>query len=250
MGYNQIHKQLIEQMYRIISLTIVFLLILQGACTRSDSDFKLPGVYRVNVQQGNVIDQEMLDRLKPGMEKHQVRFIMGTPTIADPFHPDRWEYIYTLTQGASQRIQRHLTIYFVDEKLAYLDGDVKTSLRKPPENITSRSKIVDVPIREQRQKGLIERVVDKIPLIGGDDENPPDIKKVEEQAMTQPEQELEQEQKQAQEQDQEQSAEEAGEESSAEDADNDAGEKEEKGFFGRIFSRLPFVGDEEDEVDE
>lgn len=171
-GYNPIHKQLIEQMNRKITLTIIISLVLQCACTRSDSDYKLPGVYRISVQQGNVIDQDMLDRLKPGMEKHQVRFIMGTPSIVDPFHPDRWEYIYTFTQGASQRKQRHLTIYFVDEKLAYLDGDVKTSLRKPPENLSPRSKIVEVPIREQKQKGLIGRVVDKLPFVGEDDAPP------------------------------------------------------------------------------
>ena len=50
--------------------------------------------YKIDVQQGNFLDQEMVAKLKPGMTRSQVRFLLGTPLIADPFHPDRWDYVY------------------------------------------------------------------------------------------------------------------------------------------------------------
>ena len=159
-------------MNRLFALTSLILLLLPLGCSRSDGDLKLPGVYRIDIQQGNVIEQEMLDRLKPGMEKHQVRFIMGTPTMIDPFHPDRWEYLYTYTEGASQRQQRRLTLYFEGEKLAFLDGDVKTSLREPPENYGNKSRIVDVPLRVQRDFSLFGNIAKIIPFIGDDEPAP------------------------------------------------------------------------------
>ena len=155
----------------------IVLVVLLTACARSDSDYKLPGVYRISVQQGNVIQQEMIDQLKAGMEKHQVRFIMGTPTIIDPFHPDRWDYIYTFTPGADRRIQRKLTVYFVDERLAYLEGDVQTSLSPPPDTIRNRSRIVDVPDRTRRERGLISSILDRLPG-GGEDYDTPEVEEI------------------------------------------------------------------------
>ena len=165
MRYNARFNSVSIGMNRLFPLSIIFLLLLPAACMRSDGDLKLPGVYRIDIQQGNIIDQDMIDQLKPGMERHQVKFIMGTPTIIDPFHPDRWDYIYTYTHGASQRQQRHLTIYFENGKLAYLDGDVVTGIRKPPESLR-KSKIVEVPVRAQKKRGLLARIFDKIPGVG------------------------------------------------------------------------------------
>ena len=105
---------------------------------------KLPGVYRIDIQQGNVIEQEMLDKLQPGMAKDQIHFIMGTPTIVDPFRNDRWEYIYTFSKGGNRRQQRHITIYFEEDKLAYLEGGVVLGIRRPPEDYRKERKTVDV----------------------------------------------------------------------------------------------------------
>lgn len=168
MRYNAQLKSVSISMNRLFSLSILLPLLLSVACTRSDGDFKLPGVYRISIMQGNVIEQNMLDRLKPGMEKRQVKFIMGTPTITDPFHPERWDYIYTFTPGADQRHQRHVTLYFEDDKLAYLDGDVVTSIRKPPENLR-KSKIVEVPQWRRKKPGLIDSVINKLPFVGKDE---------------------------------------------------------------------------------
>ena len=133
---------------RFLSCLLVLLVLM--ACS-AEGTRKLPGVYRVDVQQGNVLEQEMLDKLRPGMVKDQVHFIMGTPTIIDPFHNDRWEYIYTFSKGGGTRQQRHITIWFEDDKLAYLDGSIVEGIRKPPEEYRKERKTVDVPLKREKK---------------------------------------------------------------------------------------------------
>jgi outer membrane protein assembly factor BamE len=86
--------------------------------------------YRPDVQQGNVITAEMVDQLRPGMTREQVKFMLGTPLLTDPFHPDQWNYLYYLNPriGAPQR--RNLVIYFKDNRL-----DQFTSDPMPPESM-------------------------------------------------------------------------------------------------------------------
>ena len=67
------------------SLTLVGLFALAGC--------SFPGVYKVDIQQGNVVTQDMIDQLRPGMTRKQVRFIMGNPLITDTFHANRWDYL-------------------------------------------------------------------------------------------------------------------------------------------------------------
>ena len=86
---------------------------------------KIPGIYRIDIQQGNVVDQDMLDRLEPGMEKRKVRFILGTPLLVDTFNQDRWDYLYSISEGGGTRQQRHVSLYFEDERLARIEGDVQ-----------------------------------------------------------------------------------------------------------------------------
>lgn len=81
--------------------------------------------HRVEVQQGNLVTQEMVARLKPGMSPSQVRFVLGTPLIVDPFHKDRWDYAYLLKQKGDVIEQRHITILFENDKLKAIEGDVK-----------------------------------------------------------------------------------------------------------------------------
>jgi outer membrane protein assembly factor BamE len=80
--------------------------------------------YRIDIQQGNFVSQEMVAQLKTGMTKEQVRFVLGTPLVTDIFHAERWDYVYTLDRRGAPRQQRHLAVYFQDGKLARLDGDV------------------------------------------------------------------------------------------------------------------------------
>ena len=85
---------------------------------------RIPGVtpYRIDIQQGNYISQEMVGQLKPGMSKEQVRLTLGTPLLTDIFHADRWDYVYWRDRPGAKREQRKLTVFFEDGKLTRLDG--------------------------------------------------------------------------------------------------------------------------------
>ena len=74
----------------LIALFLAPAIALLGAC----SFVGFPGVYKIDVEQGNIVDQEMADQLKPGMSRRQVRFILGTPLVEDTFNQDRWDYLY------------------------------------------------------------------------------------------------------------------------------------------------------------
>ena len=80
--------------------------------------------YKMDVQQGNVVTDEMLSKVKPGMTKAQVSFALGTPLIADPFHADRWDYVYRMTKDGELVEQSRLTVVFDDDKLKKLEGTV------------------------------------------------------------------------------------------------------------------------------
>ena len=90
---------------------------------------RIPGItpYRMEIQQGNYVSQEMVSQLKPGMTKEQVRFILGTPLVTDIFHSDRWDYVYWRETPAGAREQRKLAVLFEQGQLARVDGDVVPS---------------------------------------------------------------------------------------------------------------------------
>ena len=98
--------------------------LLLGALVASCS---LPRVYRLTVQQGNVITQEMVDSLKPGMTREQVAYIMGEPVVRNPFDQDRWDYVYTLRVPRYVDDQARLSLFFVDGELTHFSGDFKPS---------------------------------------------------------------------------------------------------------------------------
>lgn len=89
-------------------LLLAFLLLLgANACS----------MHVVDVQQGTIITPEMVDQLKPGMTRSQVRFVMGTPTIRDPFNHDRWDYVYTYTTQNGLEERRHVELHFDGDQL-------------------------------------------------------------------------------------------------------------------------------------
>lgn len=71
----------------------------------------------VDVQQGTIITPEMVDQLKPGMTRSQVRMVMGTPTINDPFNQDRWDYVYTYATRDGTEERRHIAVHFDGERV-------------------------------------------------------------------------------------------------------------------------------------
>ena len=84
----------------------------------------IPKVYKIDIQQGNEITSEMLMKLKPGMTKAQVRFVLGTPLIQDTFHSERWDYIYNMMVDDVLIEKRHVIVNFKDEKLKNITGEV------------------------------------------------------------------------------------------------------------------------------
>lgn len=98
------------------SLSLTGLLALAGC--------SFPGVYKIDIQQGNVVTQDMIDQLRPGMTRRQVRFIMGNPLITDTFHANRWDYLYSIQPGGGKRLQERVSINFnADDQLVGLSGD-------------------------------------------------------------------------------------------------------------------------------
>jgi outer membrane protein assembly factor BamE len=82
-------------------------------------------IHNVEVAQGNIVSQDMLADLRPGMSREQVRAILGTPLLVDPFHPERWNYIYHFVPDAEPEEQRHFTVIFENDALARIEGDVQ-----------------------------------------------------------------------------------------------------------------------------
>ena len=87
----------------------------------------LPRVYRLSVQQGNVITQEMIDGLKPGMTREQVAYVMGLPVIRNPFDDSRWDYVYTLRVPGFVDETVKMSLFFTDDVLTHFTGDFKPS---------------------------------------------------------------------------------------------------------------------------
>ena len=87
---------------------------------------RIPGLtpYRIDIQQGNYVTQEMVSQLKSGMTKEQVRQTLGTPLLTDVFHAERWDYVYWRESSDGKREQRKLSVHFQDGKLARVEGDV------------------------------------------------------------------------------------------------------------------------------
>jgi outer membrane protein assembly factor BamE len=104
-------------------LAIASLLMLLTAC----SSFEFPGVYRLKVDQGNIITQEMVDQLELGMSRSQVEYVMGTPLIRDTFSPDRWDYLYVVNKGSEREERHELTAFFENDRLVKIVTDVQPS---------------------------------------------------------------------------------------------------------------------------
>lgn len=100
---------------RALSIMLAASLLL-GGCT-------LPRLYRATVQQGNVITQDMVNQLEPGMTRNQVAFIMGEPILRNSFSSDRWDYLYRVEVPGYYEEEKRLTLFFDDGTLSYFTGD-------------------------------------------------------------------------------------------------------------------------------
>lgn len=90
-------------MKKLISLTLIALIL---------SSCSLFRIHKMDIEQGNIITQEKIDQLRPGMSEMQVKEIMGTPVLINMFSPNRVDYVYTLQQGYSKMQERRVTCIF------------------------------------------------------------------------------------------------------------------------------------------
>ncbi len=120
----------------------------------------LPFVHKMTVQQGNIITSEALDQLQPGMNKRQVRYLLGTPLLTDFFNSDRWDYVYTIRRGHEPEEQRKLTVFFQDDVLVRTEGNLQP---KPGAATADAPKeiVVSVPDYHER-KGWIGRGLEAV----------------------------------------------------------------------------------------
>ncbi len=146
---------------------IVFLV---GACS---SVPRIVTEYRIDVQQGNVLTQDMVSQLRPGLTREQVRFVLGTPMLVDMFHADRWDYVYRLQKGRTGEVElRRFTVFFDgDGKLYRVAGDVVAEQGSGDAVPDVKSRVLDLgsvdgdtPLPPPEEKGFFGRMMEKVGL--------------------------------------------------------------------------------------
>lgn len=122
-----------------------------------------PLIYRPPIQQGNVVTQEQINELTPGMSKRQVRFLLGTPMLTDVFHADRWDYAFTFGYGSQPSTYQRVTVYFEDDRLMRITGDIRP---QPEEERVApdREVVVTVPDWVPPDRTLWEKALGTVGL--------------------------------------------------------------------------------------
>ncbi len=103
----------------LVSLILISLLATAGCST-----LRFPGVYRIDIPQGNFVTEDMLSELQPGMSPEQVRYVLGAPTLVDPFTPDLWIYPMTYRPGEGENVSQSITVYFENGAYSRYEGEV------------------------------------------------------------------------------------------------------------------------------
>jgi len=100
-------------------LSFLSLIVLITGC----SSLQFPGTYRIAIHQGNIISQDMVDKLKVGMTRRQVQYVLGTPLIRDSFNQDRWDYYYSVRGSKGGTLNKHVSVFFVRDGLHKITGE-------------------------------------------------------------------------------------------------------------------------------
>jgi outer membrane protein assembly factor BamE len=122
---------------RLSLIPILFLSLLAGCA--------YIGPHRIDVQQGNALDSENIARLKPGLSRSQVRFLLGTPLVVDPFRTDRWDYVYLYYQAGKLVEQKHISLFFEGDTLTRIEGDVPPAVPAAPVPATVTPAVAGTP---------------------------------------------------------------------------------------------------------
>ena len=209
-----------------------------------------PLMYKPEVQQGNVITQEMIDKLEPGMTRRQVAYVLGTPLLTDTFHQDRWDYIYTREVGGGAGNKQRVSLFFEDDVLTRIEGDFRPVPKADP--LAGKETVFSVPDYKKKDKGFFERTLNTMGVDTDEEESTPsaaDMDKDQQLPEMNKGSELPQTVEEAQ--DAVDKAKDASEEVETEsedaaqpeqqDVEEDKGEenkKEEKGFFSRAMDAI------------
>ena len=124
--FKAVQKQVMS-VFKVVSLLLLAAIL--PACSVAEKITP----YKMDIQQGNMLTQEMLAKLKPGMTKSQVRFIMGSPLITDVFHADRWDYVYRVQKAGKLTESRHATLLFEGDTLKEVRENINVSPDSPKE---------------------------------------------------------------------------------------------------------------------
>ena len=118
--------------FRLVILLSVVTLLLFG-CVRT---------YRIDIQQGNIVTQEQIEQLKPGMKMVEVPYLLGAHLVEDPFHTERWDYFYSFRSGETRQVERQrLTVFFDNGQLTKIEQGFESE----PVTSSSSESSVQVP---------------------------------------------------------------------------------------------------------
>ena len=134
---------------------IIPIVVLLAGCAEMPTLPAVPTLtpHKIDIQQGNYVTQDMADKLKPGMTRAQVRFVLGTPLVVDPFRTDRWDYVYLYKKGGEVTEQRRFAVIFKDDKLVRLEGDVMPASPRATRDAVSADKPKPVPAEPKPDAG-------------------------------------------------------------------------------------------------
>jgi outer membrane protein assembly factor BamE len=121
----------------------------------------IPFVYKPDIQQGNVVEQKTVDQLRPGMSRTQAAYVLGTPMLRDVFHQDRWDYVYRLKEGRAETVSQRVTLWFEDNRLARIEGDLYPRPEDQQEPAPAE-RVIEVPDNKRRKDGLLSGALDVI----------------------------------------------------------------------------------------
>ena len=128
---------------------ISFFVLTLSACIKA---------HRIDIQQGNLVTDDEIAQLTPGMTKREVRYILGTPLVVDPFHQNRWDYFYSLDVRGEEMIKRRITIVFEDDLMKEIEGNVGDAAYG--DNEDTGETVIATPAG--KDKGFFKKAWDKI----------------------------------------------------------------------------------------
>lgn len=116
------------------------------------------GVYRLDINQGNFLSQDMVDKLKVGQTKPQVRGVLGTPLVVSAFRDNRWDYVYEFRRGGRVREHRLFTVYFKDDLLARWEGDEMPPSVQDLNRVAATRSLPEDPYGQDA--GIVGKIID------------------------------------------------------------------------------------------